>query len=367
MKKFTPFYFALLLIMPFSLIAQNFVDEEVDGLAEKIATKIDAKNDRLKKREKFKSILVEDFTDTEGNVSKLGASLAEEFSLALSSAGITFSVTGAHDLAVSPPKKKSKLNFRQALQGVEKLADGVTDDTNYELNRKTRDAAKTIDGANDVGTAIEKDKSRYQGIDAVVTGTLTESNDQYRLLIKVISTGKGYPMVTNAKGFITKTPFILKLEDEANKRRQTSGADDSFTSKGNSRSSARGGSAQQVFASNNAEVELLELKQVGQNIEAYFRITNTGPDLEFYMYGKGSGGKLIDSNNSYDYPAAQVKLGELMDNRHVKKTLVTSNPVEAKVTFSGVARDVRNIAKLTVKCHGHGGYFWIELRDVNVN
>jgi len=114
-------------------------------------------------------------------------------------------------------------------------------------------------------------------------------------------------------------------------------------------------------------VELIDVKQVGQNIECYFRITNKGPDIEFYLYAYKSGGKLIDSNNSYDYWATQVKLGEIGDNRSVRKTLVTNNPIEAKITFGGAATDVYKIAKLNVKCYGHGGTFWVEFRDVEVN
>ena len=47
----------------------------------------------------------------------------------------------------------------------------------------------------------------------MVTGTFTESNDEYSILIKVISTKKGYSMLGSARGSITKTPFILKLEE----------------------------------------------------------------------------------------------------------------------------------------------------------
>ena len=364
MKNFTPHLIIICLIFPITIFSQNFVDAEIDGLAEKIASKVDAKNESLKKKKKFNSILVEDFTDTEGKTSKLGASLAEEFSLALSNAAGSFSVTGIQDLAQAPGRK-SKINLNKVVQGAGKIFDGTTDDTDYEKNQKIHETIKTVDGVADIGASIQQNQRNYKGIDAVVTGTLTESNDQYRLLIKVISTRSGNAMVANAKGFITKTPFILKLEEKENQRLQISTNDNVFTSK-EGRNKLRNNSAQQVFASNNTEVELLEVKQVGQNIECYFRITNTGADLEFYIYGNNSGGKLIDSNNSYDYWATQVKLGEVVDNWRVQKTLVTNNPVEAKVTFGGVARDVYKIAKLNVKCSGHGGSFWIEFRDVEV-
>lgn len=365
MKKFTPQLFLFCLIFPITIFSQNFVDAEVDVLAEKIASKVDTRNESMKKKKRYNSILVEDFTDTEGKISKLGASLAEEFSLALSNAAVSFTVTGIHDLAQSP-ERKNKVNLNGLLQGAGKILDGTTDDTNYEQNQKNRDATKTVDGVVEIGASFQQNRRNYKGIDAVVTGTLTESNDQYRLLIKVISTRSGNGMIATGRGFITKTPFILKLEEKENKRLQTAPDNIVFGTKGGSASS-RNNIAQQEFTSNNTKVELLDAKQVGQNIECYFRITNTGPDLEFYLYGSNSGGKLIDSNNSYDYWASQVKLGEVVDNKRVQKTLVTNNPVEAKITFGGVARDVHKVAKLNVKCHGHGGIFWIEFRDVEVN
>ncbi len=365
MKTFISFLIFTFLI-PLTVFSQNFVDNEVDGLAQNIASKLDAKNGQLSKKKRFNSVVVEDFTDTEGKISKLGASLAEEFSLALSNAALSFSVTGIHDLSKTS-EHKGKINLNGILTGAEKILDGTTDDYDYEQNQKNRDAAKTVEGVSEVGLSFKDNFGSHKGIDAVVTGTLTESNDQYRLLIKVISTRSGNPMIVNAKGFISKTPFILKLEEEENERRRSSiSSKEPYRSSDHLSRSRSSRSAQKTFESNNTKVELLDVKQVGQNIECFFRITNIGPDLEFYLYG-GRSGKLIDSNNSYDYWAEQVRLGEVVDNYRVSKTLVTNNPVEAKVTFGGVARDVHKLAKLNVRCSGHGGYFDIEFRDVMVD
>ncbi len=65
MKNFIPFHFVFFLMLPFALLSQNFNDAEVESLATKIAKKIDAKNNLLKKNKRFNAILVEDFTDTE--------------------------------------------------------------------------------------------------------------------------------------------------------------------------------------------------------------------------------------------------------------------------------------------------------------
>ncbi len=370
MKNFTTYLFIFCLIFPIAVFSQNSVDTKlVEGLAEKIALKIDAKNKDLKKKKRYNNILIDDFTDTEGNVSKLGASLAEEFSLALTDVAVSFSVTCIHDLPQAP-ERNNKVTMGGLLREADEILDGATKDTDYE--RRSSDADKAIEGVTKVETRLLENKKSYKGykgIDAVVTGTLTESMDQYRLLIKVISirSGNENERIANAKGFIPKTPFILKLEEKENRRPKISANEENILTPKGSKSDSRSKSALQSFASNNTEVELLDIKQVGQNIECFFRLTNTGPDIEFHLYGNNSESKLIDSTNSYDYWATQVKLGEVVDDYLAKKTLVTNYPVEAKVTFGGAATDVYKIAKLNVKCYGHGGTFWIEFRDVEVN
>ena len=102
----------LIFIFPFSLLSQNFVEEEIKMLAEEIGTVLDKKNSFVKKKKRVKMVLVEDFTDTEGNISKLGAMLAEEFSSKLVNVAFSFEVTGAQNLAETPGKK-NKLNFRK--------------------------------------------------------------------------------------------------------------------------------------------------------------------------------------------------------------------------------------------------------------
>lgn len=347
-----------------TLHSQNFVDEEVEALAKELASKLDGKNQFLKPKKRIQAIVIEDFTDTENKVSKLGASLSEELSLALANAAMSFKVTTARDYEKSR-KSGGGFNSTKLLNGLSKMVDGAIDDRNHEKSRQSREALKALDGANDVGSTITQKRKIYKGMDAAVTGTLTESNDQYRILVKVISQEKGNPIVVSVKGFVSKTPFILALEEEENRRKvNTTVPGAALTPRGISSSSSYSGAP---FTSNHTKVELLEARQVGQSIECRFRITNTGADVNFNIYGKNSGGKIIDSNNSFDYWVTQVEMGELMNNSYVQKTLVTNNPVEAKVTFGGVARAVSKIAKLSVKCYGHGGHFWIEFRDVYVD
>ncbi|MEM6264934.1 MAG: hypothetical protein AAGI38_20650, partial [Bacteroidota bacterium] len=121
-----------------------------------------------------------------------------------------------------------------------------------------------------------------------------------------------------------------------------------------------------VVTTNKTKVELLKIKQVGQKIECHFRFTNVGPDVQFYLYSGGYYNltKLIDTNNGLEYSATQVELGEFVNNGYVVKTLITNNPVTAKITFDGAATKVKKIARLTGRCMGHGGYFVFEMRDI---
>ena len=210
-------YIVLFVFFPFIFFAQNFEEAEIDALAEKIAVTIDAKNDRLKKKERFNAILVEDFKDADGNLSRIGANLAQEFSLSLSNAGLTFQVTSVHDLQ-NQSKPRNRISLQQVVQGAGVVADAVTDETDQKQLKKRDDTMRSINDAAAIGSSINSNKNNnvnYKGIDAVVTGIVTESSDQYKLLIKVVSTDKGSPTVAGARGSITKSQSIQQPEEDS--------------------------------------------------------------------------------------------------------------------------------------------------------
>ena len=381
--------FILLSSLGFS---QNFKDAEVNGLAEKIADKIDAKNKLAKKKDVVSVVMVEHFRDPEGRISILGASLAEEFSLALSEAATTFSITAGDALAEE--KSKTKINVGSILNGIDKMADGLINEDDYETIDTRNDAARTADGAYDITNAIKTNPNRYKGIDAVATATLTESNDQYSILLKVVTTDKQSLITAQSRGKITKTPFVLELEAEELQRRekaQQAGNDDvDFNpamkeSQKNSDPASSSGSTDNARAqsSESASVEgektayedfsvhaeLVRVKRIGNKVVCDMRLTNLEEDQNFYLYAKYSEtycAKLIGGNEGHTYYAGIIEAGSMRADNYFQIELVKSNPLLLQYTFQDVDPSMNSIAKLSFT-YSNGSYENIEFRNVKIN
>ena len=328
-------------------ISQTFIDEEVESLATKIATRMDAKNGVLPRKKQFAKIVVEKFTDTEGNVSKLGANLTEEFSLALANVGLTFVIVTGD--AQNP-------DLGDVGDAIEKGGEGVGKSTdNSDVQKKTEGVSDIIDGI-----GFFRSKKKYKGVDAIVKGIFTESNDQYRLNIKVVSNGSDGQLIASDKGYISKTPFIRSLEEEQLKRQQ-------FVQSGTSAGKQVSyGQSVGTFSFNYLNFELHGCTQKSQSIQCDLTVVNTGTDMNSYVYANKYS-RVIDAKNGHDYWATRVKFGELVHNSQVKKTLITNTPVSISVTFGGAAGPVEKLSKLEIRCwEDTSGTFNIEMRDIQV-
>ena len=362
------------------------------GLADKIAKKIDGKNEGLKRKDKVTIVMVEHFRDTEGRVSKLGASLAEEFSLALSESANTFSIMDA--TLIDADQGKAKINLGSILNGVEKIADGLIDESDYETVDKRNDAAKTADGAYDITNSIQKNPNNYKGVDAVATAILTESNDQYSILLKVVTTDKQPVITAQARGKITKTAFVRKLEAEENKRRQTASeervAQDDFDPKmkettresgpapsgdsSNYGGARSGGSTvvegeKTVFEDISVHAELVRVKRSNDKVICDVRVTSLVEDQNFYLYAKYSEkycAKLIGGNEGHTYYAGIIEAGSMRADNYFQIELVKNNPLLLQYTFQDVDPSMNSIAKLSFT-YNNGSYEDIEFRNVKIN
>lgn len=120
-----------------------------------------------------KTVAVVDFTDLQGNVTELGRFLAEEFSVALASAGKDFVVVDRTHL---------KAIFKE-----HKLADtGIID------------------------PATAKKVGQIAGVDALVTGTITPLEHSIRILVKILDTSTA-KIIGASSGNFEKTSAIKKL------------------------------------------------------------------------------------------------------------------------------------------------------------
>ena len=140
-------------------------EKEIEQLSAQMAEKIAGKGK--------KTVAVVDFTDLEGNVTQLDQFIAEEFSVALASAG---------------------KGFR------------VIDRTRLKSIIKENKLAAT--GMIDPATASKLGK--IAGVDALVTGTLTPFGDNVRLTVKVLDSETA-DIIDSSKEDIAKTKAIEEL------------------------------------------------------------------------------------------------------------------------------------------------------------
>ena len=164
-------FFVVFVVFVFLVLNSNFSsaydydEEEIESLSSAMAENI-AKAGK-------KSIAVVDFTDLQGNVTELGRFLAEEFSVALASAGKEFVVVDRTHL---------KAIFKE-----HKLADtGIID------------------------PATAKKVGQIAGVDALVTGTITPLEHSIRILVKILDTSTA-KIIGASSGNLEKTEAIKKL------------------------------------------------------------------------------------------------------------------------------------------------------------
>ncbi len=166
-----------------SLVSSAFgYEKEIEQLSSQMAEKIAAKGK--------KTVAVVDFTDLEGNVTQLDQFIAEEFSVALASAG---------------------KGFR------------VIDRTRLKIIIKENKLAAT--GLIDPATASKLGK--IAGVDALVTGTLTPFGDNVRLTVKVLDSETA-DIIDSAKSNFAKTQAIDEL---LGKEMKTASANEGRTKK----------------------------------------------------------------------------------------------------------------------------------------
>ncbi|MCI5157244.1 MAG: hypothetical protein D3906_02195 [Candidatus Electrothrix sp. AUS1_2] len=160
-------FFQMSLAVILSLIAASSFayEKEINTLSAAMAEKI-AKAERT-------SVAVVDFTDLEGNVTRLGRFIAEEFSSALAGAGKGFKVIDRTHL-------------------------------NSIIKEKKLSATGLID------PATARKLGEIIGVQALITGTLTPFGENVRVAVKVLDTATA-EVIDAARGNIAKTQGIEEL------------------------------------------------------------------------------------------------------------------------------------------------------------
>lgn len=163
-------YVSLLWVALFVFVSSSFcVADEIPKLASEMAAAISESGK--------KAIAVADFTDLEGNTTKLGRFLAEEFSVALAGSGQGFQVI-------------DRLHLRSLIKEHELSESGVID------------------------TTTAQKLGKIAGVEALITGTLTPFGDTIRLTAKILDT-ESARIIGAISGNLPKTgTFATLVESE---------------------------------------------------------------------------------------------------------------------------------------------------------
>lgn len=278
-----------------------------------------------------KTIAVVDFNDLQGNVTELGRFFAEEFSVALASAGKGFEVV-------------DRTNLKTILIEHKLSTTGIIDP---QTARKLGQIA---------------------GVDALITGTITPFGDTVRITVKILDTNTAR-VIGASSGDIAKTKAIEELLEKGIEGSSTS---QSATSLRTTNTSQRSNQKSVIKSdTNNFTFELKQCKMSGTTITCEVLITNNEKDKQLEIYGAGYYGgysRMID-NKGNEYKADLIQLGSNSIKKHgnVGATLVSGIPTTAKFSFIDLAEQPDFIALLDIRCLSNYEWFNGQLRNIPIS
>ena len=242
----------------------------------------------------IKTIAVVDFTDLHGNVTELGRFMAEEFSVALASAGKGFEVV-------------DRTHLKSIAQEHKLSASGLID-------------PKT---ARELGRII--------GVEALLTGVITPFQDSMRLSIKVLETNTA-KIIDASTGNIAKTKVIEEL--------MTKGIEASLA-KSPSISPTKTETIQTV-ETEKFLFDLKESKLSGKIVTCSFTVTNKSQAELVNISGYAGNARLYDDLGN-EYEGSSLTIGqEISSVRYgVSRILAPQIPTKFILQFRDVSSDAR--------------------------
>ena len=278
-------------------------------------------------------IAVVDFTDLQGNVTEFGRFIAEEFSVALASAGKGFT---------------------------------VVDRTHLQSILKEHELSQT--GLIDPQTARELGK--ITGVEALITGTITPFGESVRLAVKILDT-KTAEIIDAQRGNIPKTQAIEELLGRI--------APGGLASSGQPPSSGPAAAppatempaltAQQSVEEKDFIFKLQRCIKEGEEIACHILVTSLGQDREILLYGNhiGSGSAYIIDEFGTAYNAKTVKFGKNNNELYVRKTLFADIPTGAVFWFEEIPEQMKSIAMLVMECKHNNKKFAVKFPNISLS
>ena len=266
----------------FMSINATAYEKEITRLSATMAEKISAANKT--------KVAVVDFTDLSGNVTQLGRFVAEEFSVALASAGKGFQVVDrVHLHSIIKEHKLSKTGL---------------------IDPKT---------ARELGKIV--------GVEALITGTLTPFGDSIRIAVKILDTSTAVIIDANG-GNIPKIDAIKKLEEisvRENQQNQTN------YSSSNSTSSLK------TIAKVEADGLTFELEGCNlsdSTVTCHFFITSNDQDQQISI---SSNSRMFDNHGIEYFANKQVGLSNKSGSYGVSHFMMSNIRIKSYLQFDTTA------------------------------
>lgn len=296
-------------------------EKEIEQLSAQMAEKIAGKGK--------KTVAVVDFTDLEGNVTQLDQFIAEEFSVALASAG---------------------KGFR------------VIDRTRLKSIIKENKLAAT--GLIDPATASKLGK--IAGVDALVTGTLTPFGDNVRVAVKVLD-AETAELIDSAKSNIAKTQAINELLGkeipvESEKSASAEGKKPAASKK----------EALTVQVVRDILFEVRECKASGNSLTCHLTATNKSDDRDISVYNRSSDSRRsrMFDNLSNEQNVSSIEFANKKSSYdRVDHMLVSGVQTRLDFIFEGVDEKADKLALLEIVCFesAMNEAFKVQFRDIPIS
>jgi TolB-like protein len=282
--------------------------QQVDELGNQIATKVSAKNKT--------TIAVVEFADLEGNVTNFGRFLAEEL------------ITRLHET------EKFKVIERQL------------------LNQVIKEQKLTLSGIVDPKSA--KQLGQVLGVDAIVSGSISDLGRTVRVNARLISTETGEIFAVAAKEFV-KDQTIIDLMSSREQPPNSATRDSSSSSK----------SAKQTVKASLYTFELDECRLSGPTIVCDLTITNNDNDRMFSYDNLVNGAGMTDNFGNI-YGATSIRIANR--NGFDDAVILSNVPTKSRITFDNVSPQATKIVSLRMQFNrfdqGIINHFKVEFRDV---
>jgi TolB-like protein len=298
----------ILLLAPGVTHGQQTLSQQLDDLNRQIATKVTAKNKT--------TIAVVEFADLDGNVTNFGRFLSEEL------------ITRLYET------EKFKVIERQL------------------LNQVIKEQKLQLTGIVDPGSA--KQLGRVLGVDAIVSGSISDLTKTVRVNARLISTETGEIFAVAAAEFV-KDQTVTDLM----------GARDQKTNSPAGNASSASKPVKQTVKSNLYTFDLDVCRLSGTTVICDLTITNNDADRMFSYDNLVNGAGIIDDLGG-TYGATSIRIANR--NGFDDAVIAANVPTKSRITFDNVSSEATKIVSLKMQFNRFDAHilnhFRVEFRDV---